>query len=101
MYDYFDNLEQHGGDRGALYRTSEPTGELTILLSAGRNFYRLDILYVGYSGKTIKRVRRECAASGTDFSSPAKHYKSSRQQILVDDFDREAIRRRIYQGLRW
>ena len=42
--DYFDNLEQRGGGRGALYRTSEATGELTILLRAGRNFYRLDIL---------------------------------------------------------
>ena len=43
------------------------------------------------------RVRRERAASGTDFSSPAKRYKASRQLIVVDDFDREAIRRRIYQ----
>ena len=32
-----------------------------------------------------------------DISSPAKRYKSSRQQIAVDDFDREAIRRCIYQ----
>ena len=32
-----------------------------------------------------------------DFLSPAKRYKSSRQQIVVDNFDREAIRRRLYQ----
>ena len=44
-YDYFNNLEQCGGGRGALYRTSDATGELTILLCAGRNFYRLDILH--------------------------------------------------------
>ena len=46
---------------------------------------------------TIKRVRRERALSETDFSSPAKRYKLSRRRIVVDDFDREAIRRRIYQ----
>ena len=29
VYDYFDNLEQRGGDRGALSRTSKATGEQT------------------------------------------------------------------------
>ena len=31
------------------------------------------------------------------FSSPAKRYKVSRRRVLVDTFNREAIRRRIYQ----
>ena len=52
---------------------------------------------VGISESTIIRLRRERAVSGTDFSSPAKHYKMSRRQVVVDDFDQEAIRRRIYQ----
>ena len=43
------------------------------------------------------RLRRELAVSGTDISSPAKRYKMSRRRVVVDDFDREAIRRRIYQ----
>ena len=29
VYDYFDNLEQCGGSRGALSRTSNATGERT------------------------------------------------------------------------
>ena len=52
---------------------------------------------VGISKSTIKILQRELAPSETDFSSPAKCYRLSRQCIVVDDFDQEAIRRRIYQ----
>ena len=97
VYDYFDNLEQRGGGRGALYRTSEATGELTSYCCVLVGILPLRHNNVGYSEKTIKRVRSERAVSGMDFSSPAKRYKSSRQLIVVDDFEREAIRRRIYQ----
>ena len=52
---------------------------------------------VGISESTIKRLRRERALSENDFSSPAKRYRLSRRRVVVDDFDREAIRRKIYQ----
>ena len=98
VYDYFDNVEQCGGGWGALYRTSKATGELTSLYCCVLvGILPLRHNNVGYSEKTIKRVRSERAVSGKDFLSPAKRYKSSRRRIVVDDFDREAIRRRIYQ----
>ena len=85
VYDYFDNLEQRGGGRGALYRTSEATGELTSYCCVLVGILPLRHNNVGYSEKTIKRVRSERAVSGMDFSSPAKRYKSSRQLIVVDE----------------
>ena len=99
VYDYFDNLEQCGGGRGALSRTSQATGEQTsyCCMLVGKLTASTFCNNVGYSERTVKRLRSECAVSGMDFSSPAKRYKSSRQQIVVDDFDREAICRRIYQ----
>ena len=98
MHDHFNNLKQRGSGRGALYRTLEATtGELTSYCCALVGTFTPSTYYVGYSDKTIRRVRREHAANGMDFSSLAKCYKSSRQQIVVDDFDREAVRGHIYQ----
>ena len=85
VYNYFDNLEQRAGGRGALYRTSEATGNLTSYCCMLVGILPLRHNNVGYSEKTIKRVRSECAVSGMDFSSPAKRYKSSRQLIVVDE----------------
>ena len=31
------------------------------------------------------------------FTSPAKRYKQSRRRVVVDDFDKDAIRRKIYK----
>ena len=48
---------------------------------AGRNVYRFDINDVGYSERRIRRLRSEYVVSGMEFSSPAKRYNSSTQQI--------------------
>ena len=42
-------------------------------------------------------MRRQSIDGGGDFSYPATRYKQSRCCAVVDDFDREAIRRCIYQ----
>ena len=97
VYDYFGNLEQRGGGRGVVYWTSEATGELTSYCCTHVQTFTASPYYVGYPNKTFKRVWRERAASGMDILSPANSNKSSRQQTVVDDFDRGAIRRRIYQ----
>ena len=57
VYNYFDTLKQCGGGLGELSRTLEATGEQTW---------------------NIRRLWSERAVSRMDFSSPAKHYKSSR-----------------------
>ena len=50
----------------------------------------------GLSRASIKKLRKEKAdTGGATFSTPTKRYRSSRR-LLVDDFDREAIRRKIY-----
>ena len=46
---------------------------------------------------TITNIQQEASCASTVFSSPAKRYKVSRQRILVDTFNCEAIRRKIYQ----
>ena len=97
VYDYFDALEQRGGGRGALRRTTEATGEPTQYCSFVVRMFPLQYNTIGISESTIKRLRRERALSEADFSSPAKRYRVSRRRIVVDNFDREAIRRRIYQ----
>ena len=38
-------------------------------------------------------------SGGPDFSSPAKWYQVSRQRVLVDTFNQEAIRRRMFHAL--
>ncbi len=45
----------------------------------------------------MQRIVSEKFASATpSFESPQKRYVESRQRILVDDFDRDAIRRKIH-----
>ena len=97
VYDYFSMLEQRGGARGALRRTSEATGEQTLYCFSERRCLTLQHNNIGISESTLVRLRRERTVSGADFSSPAKWYKMSRRRIVVDDFDREAIQRCIYQ----
>ena len=52
---------------------------------------------IGVAERTITNIRQEASSGGAVFSSPAKRYKVSRRRVLVDTFDREAIRRKIYQ----
>ena len=55
-------------------------------------------LLAGVSERAIWRYKREKRSLGDDdFSSPAKRYKLSRVRIDPDDFDREAIRRIIFE----
>ena len=68
-----------------------------VLLLQERKCFMLQHHNVGISESTITTLRRECTIGGTDISSPTKHYKLSRCQTLVDDTDREAIRKRFYQ----
>ncbi len=45
----------------------------------------------------MRRIISDKAANPTTtFESPQKRYDQSRQRILVDDFDRDAIRRKIH-----
>ena len=75
VYDYFEEASRRQRTQGALKRTSDATG---------------------VSRTSIKRLRKERAdIGGAVFSTPTKRYRVSRR-LLVDDFDREAIRRRIY-----
>ena len=53
--------------------------------------------HAGISERTITRLRQETSHGSASFTSPAKRYKVSRRRVLVDTFDREAIRRKIYQ----
>ena len=52
----------------------------------------------GLSRATIIRINREQRRLPEDveFSSPVKRYCRIRKQVVIDNFDREAIRRRIY-----
>ena len=45
----------------------------------------------------ITNIWQEASCGSGMFSSPAKWYKVSRWRVLVDTFDREAVRRKIYQ----
>ena len=53
--------------------------------------------HVELSVRTIIWIRRECYEIGNDFSSPAKRYKQLRCHAVINNFDQEAIRRRLYQ----
>ena len=76
VYDYFKEASRHQGTQGPLKRTCDATG---------------------VSRTSIKRLWKEKAdPGGAVFSTPTKRYRFSRP-LLVDDFDHEAIRRRIYQ----
>ena len=46
---------------------------------------------------TVKRIQREPNYCGPDFSSPTKQYNVSRRCVLLETFDRETIKRRMYQ----
>ena len=59
------------------------------------------LLYVGISSSLTKILKEKTRAEDSDteqpFTSPAKCYKKSRKRVIVDDFDRDAIRREIYK----
>ena len=75
VYDYFEELHRRQRTQGPLKRTADATG---------------------VSCASIKRLWKEKAdTGGAAFSTPTKRYRHSRR-LLVDDFDREAIRRKIY-----
>ena len=93
VYKYLGNLNQHGGAQGVLRKTLEATGERELsyccstignTLYASANLCR-NIL-------AIIRCRRKRALSWTDFSSPAKCYKTSSRQ-----YDWKAFRKHIHQ----
>ena len=51
----------------------------------------------GLSRTTVIRIRRERRSlPDEEFPTPTKRYRRTRRQVVTDDFDREAIRRRIY-----
>ena len=52
----------------------------------------------GLSRATVIRIRREQRMLPEDgeFPTPTKRYRRTRRRVVTDDFDREAIRRRIY-----
>ena len=62
-----------------------------------RKLVSFECTIISITSSNVVVVRRERAASEMDFSSPAKRSKLSRQKIVVGDFNREAIRRHIYQ----
>ena len=75
VYDYFEESSRRQRTQGPLKRTFDATG---------------------VSRTSIKRLWKEKAdPGGAAFSTPTKKYRFSRP-LLVDDFDHEAIRRRIY-----
>ena len=53
---------------------------------------------MGLSRATVTRIRCEQGRLSEDeeFASPAKGYCRTRRRVVTDDFDREAIRRLIY-----
>lgn len=78
VYKYFKAQLRKGGiSTSALHRTVKATG---------------------LSRSTIVRIvgDKRRLQENEDFPTPTKRYYSSRKRILPDDFDREAIRRRIY-----
>ena len=84
MYDYFDSLEQRVGGLGELSRPLEALGEQTSnTVVCWKECLPLCHNDVGYSERSIRRLWSEHTVSGMDFSSPAKHYKSSRRQIKL------------------
>ena len=75
VYEYFEKLGRCKRTEGSLKRTSDATK-----LSCTR----------------FKRIQKgKLSTGGAAFSTPTKRYRFSRR-LLVDDFDHEAIRRKIY-----
>lgn len=77
VYSYFEKQAKKGGvSNSPLSRTVEATG---------------------LSRPTVIRIRREQRRLSEDeFATPTKRYCRSRRLVVTDNFDREAIRRRIY-----
>lgn len=79
VYSYFEEQAKKGGVTiSPLIRTVKATG---------------------LSRATVLRIRREKRRLAEDdqFATPTKRYCRSRRRVITDSFDREAIRRRIYQ----
>ena len=75
VFDYFKEASRCQGTQGPLKRTCDATGVSRI---------------------SIKRLwKKKADPGGAAFSTPTKRYRFCRH-LLVDDFDREAIRQRIY-----
>ena len=71
VYEYFEELGRRKQTEGSLKRISDATK---------------------LSRTSIKKLRKEkLGTEGAAFSTPTKGYRVSRR-LLVDDFDREAIR---------
>ena len=76
VHDYFEELGKRSRVSAPVQRAADATG---------------------YSRASVKRFTRERRKSRDgSIPSPSKRYEKSRC-LLVDDFDREAIRRRVYK----
>ena len=75
MYDYFKKLECKSKSKGAFEKTIDATG---------------------ITHSTLSRILNE-NKTNDKFESPTKRYMKSRKIIAPDDFDKDAIQRRIYQ----
>ena len=93
VFNYFSEMEKRCAGRGPLNRTLEATGSWVLWCCTLVEC----CVCVGISKWAVKRIWREVNYGGPDFSSPEKWYKVSRWCVLVDTFDCEAIRRRMYQ----
>ena len=74
VYNYFMKLQSKSKSKGAFERTMDATGVSRSSL-----------------GRIIDESKKE-----ESFESPTKRYKSSRKTVVTDDFDKDAIRRKIY-----
>ena len=73
---------------------------MTLEKRAGRSILRMNVTKrvakaCQLSTSTVATIKRQ-ARSGDQFKTPTKRYTTSRNQINVDDFDRQAIRRVIH-----
>ena len=56
------------------------------------------VFNTGVPTRSVRRILAEKQSSFLGaFKSPIKRYKQSRERIFVDDFDRDAIRRKIHR----
>ena len=86
-----------GTARRIVYNVSE---FMALEKRAGRSILRMNVIdrvakACQLSRSTVATIRRQ-GRSGEKFKTPTKRYSNSRTQILVDDFDRQAIRRSIH-----
>ena len=100
VHNYFAQLKRCCAGRGALkedigrHRLVSFVCSLALLLKALRPTC---YVCVGIAERTITSVQQEASCGSTVFSSLAKQCKVRRRRVLVDTFDREAIKRRMYQ----